>query len=93
MAIVCMVIVSIYASSVLTSIINFILSRATIPSPSYLRTSAFSGKRYFGRKFLLHRAGVFTHRGIEATPAKYCLEQCEAGEEDEDRAPGGGDGP
>ena len=66
MAIVCMVIVSIYVSSVLTSIINFIL---------------------------LHRAGVFTHRGIEATPTKYRLKECEAGEEYEYGAPGGGDGP
>ena len=71
--------------------INFIISWATIPS--FLRTSAFSGKRYFGHKFiLLHRTGVFTHRGIEATPTKYRLKECEAGEEDEDGAPGGGDG-
>ena len=93
MAIVCMVMESIYVSSVLTSIINFICSGATIPSPSFLRTSAFSDKRYFGHKFLLHRTGVFAHRGVEPTPAKYCFKECKAGEEDEDGAPGGGDGP
>ena len=66
MAIVCMVIVSIYVSSVLTSIINFIFSGATIPSPSFLRTSIFSGKRYFGHKFLLHQTGIFPE-GVATT--------------------------
>jgi len=42
---------------------------------------------------LLHRTGVFAKGSVEATPAKYRLEKRKAGEEDEDRAPGGGDGP
>lgn len=38
---------------------------------------------------LFHRAGVFTYRGVETTPAKYRLKDRKAGEKDEDGAPCG----
>ena len=45
------------------------------------------------KHFLFHWTGIPSHRRIKSTPAKDRLEDCEAGEEDEDRAPCGGDSP
>ena len=41
---------------------------------------------------LLNRAGASADGGVEATPGEEGLKEGEAGEEDEDRTPGCGDG-
>jgi hypothetical protein len=42
---------------------------------------------------LFHRAGGFAQRGVEAAPAEECFKKGEAGEEDDERVPRGGDSP